>query len=340
VDETWKRQPTTFSETVRDQIADRIHEYTLKHRIPALSVVLHGGEPLLAGLTGVAATLKAVKEAVPPHTQLHFGIQTNGILLDERFLDLFHEYEVRVGVSLDGGRNAHNRHRIYANQRGSYDGTAAALRLLSKPEHRAIYSGLLCTIDVRNDPVEVYEDLLTFEPPAIDLLLPHGNWTNPPPRPAGARTYAEWLIDVFDAWYCAPRVGTRIRLFESMMVRMLGGRSANEAIGGDEPGVVVIETDGSYERTDSLRTTEEGAAATGLGVATHSLEDLISHLDVPSALAEDCLACPVLSICGGGLRAHRYRDGSFEHPSAYCADLYTVIRHIRDRVATDLGVRI
>ncbi|GAA3345520.1 FxsB family radical SAM/SPASM domain protein [Amorphoplanes nipponensis] len=336
VDETWKRQPKTLTADTRRRVAERIGEHTRRHRPASLSVVLHGGEPLLAGPEQVAAVLAAVRDAADPGTRLRFGVQTNGMLLDQRFLDIFHEYGVRVGVSLDGGRAANDRHRTYAGGGGSYDRAAAGLRLLARPEHRAIYSGVLCTIDVRNDPVRVYEDLLAFDPPAIDLLLPHGNWTNPPPRPPGGMPYADWLIAVFDAWYAAPVARTRIRLFESMMMRLLGGRSDTEAIGGDQPGIVVIETDGTYEDTDSLKVTADGAAATGLDVMTHSLDDVLARLDRPPALSAQCLACPVLRTCGGGLRAHRFKDGSFEHPSAYCADLFAVIRHIERRMAADL----
>jgi uncharacterized protein len=80
-------------------------------------------------------------------------------------------------------------------------------------------------------------------------------------------------------------------------------------------------------------------AATGLSVATHSLDDVAALLDLPSAPAAECLACPVFQVCGGGLRAHRFRDGTFDHPSAYCDDLYAVIRHIERRVAADLVAR-
>ncbi|MEU4242928.1 FxsB family cyclophane-forming radical SAM/SPASM peptide maturase [Actinoplanes sp. NPDC026619] len=338
LDQGWMRQPVTMSDMTRMRVAERIAEHVELHRPSDLSVVLHGGEPLLAGHDAVAATLAVLKKSVPDGTRLRFGVQTNGILIDDRFLEIFHEFGVRVGVSLDGGAEANDRHRIYVSGRGSYDRMAAGLRRLARPEHRDIYSGILCTIDVRNDPVAVYEDLISFDPPAIDLLLPHGNWTTPPPRPPGAMSYADWLIAIFDAWYGAPVARTRIRLFESMMMRLLGGQSDTEAIGGDQPGIVVIETDGTYEQTDSLKTTADGAAATGMGVATDSLDDVMAWLDQPAEPAAECLACPVFTVCGGGLRAHRYRDGTFDHPSAYCADLYAVISHIRRRVTADLAV--
>jgi uncharacterized protein len=339
VDESWKRQPATLSPATLELVAGRIGEHVRQHRPASISVVLHGGEPLLAGHDGVSAALDAIRAAVPPQTRVRFGMQTNGVLLDERFLQIFHRHRVRVGVSLDGGPAANDRHRTYANGKGSYERVAAGLRLLAEPAHRDLYSGLLATVDVRNDPLQVYASLLEFTPPAIDLLLPHGNWSNPPPRPAGAMSYADWLITIFDAWYDAPAAPTRIRLFESIMMRLLGGPSSTDAVGGDQPGVVVIETDGTYEQTDSLKTTVDGAAATGLGAATDSLDDLMRHLGPPPELSAECLACPIVQVCGGGLRAHRFRDGSLRNPSAYCADLYATIRHIERRVSADLVSR-
>jgi uncharacterized protein len=335
-DQSWRNQPVTLNEATRSRIAERIGEHVRRHQLPTISVVLHGGEPLLAGHDGVADTLAAIEAAVPAGTKVRFGLQTNGILIDERFLKTFHQYGVRVGVSLDGDRDANDRHRTYANGNGSFERVAVGLGLLAKPENKDVYSGLLCTIDVRNDPVRAYEGLLAFDPPAIDLLLPHGNWTNPPPRPPGTMTYADWLIAVFESWYNAPVARTRIRLFESIMMRLLGGASTTEAIGGDQPGIVVIETDGSYEQTDSLKTTVEGAAATGLTTETHSLDDVMAFLEEPAGLAAKCLSCPVLQVCGGGLRAHRFQDGTFNHPSAYCDDLYAVINHIKTRMTADL----
>ncbi len=44
-----------------------------------------------------------------------------------------------------------------------------------------LYGGLLCTIDLSNDPVRTYRALADFDPPKIDFLMPHGTWEEPPP---------------------------------------------------------------------------------------------------------------------------------------------------------------
>ena len=60
-----------------------------------------------------------------------------------------------------------------------------AVDLLRTDRYRPLYAGLLCTIDVRNDPVATYDALAALDPPAIDFLLPHATWDTPPPG-AGA----------------------------------------------------------------------------------------------------------------------------------------------------------
>ena len=46
------------------------------------------------------------------------------------FCELFAEYGVKVGVSLDGDRTANDRHRRYADGRSSYDKVIRAIGLL------------------------------------------------------------------------------------------------------------------------------------------------------------------------------------------------------------------
>jgi hypothetical protein len=50
----------------------------------------------------------------------------------------------------------------------------------------------------------------------------------------------------------------------------------------------------------------------------------------------------VVTSCGGGLYAHRYKTGSgFDNPSVYCADLLKIITHVQDglRPAGGAGAR-
>jgi uncharacterized protein len=343
VDSSWRAQPKTISDDTVHAIARRIRDHANRHDADQIRITLHGGEPLLLGPAGLRRVLDGFRGALPPERELSFGVQTNGVRLDERFADLFLEYGVRVGVSIDGGRGANDRHRRFADGRSSYEAVVRGIRLLSGEHYRPIYAGLLCTVDVANDPVQVFDDLLALSPPAVDLLLPHATWEQPPPAAhPGTTPYGDWLVACFDQWYGRPRhVG--VRLFDELLHALLGGRSRSEAIGLSAPGSVILETDGSIEQTDALKVAFHGAAATGYNVFDHTFDDMLADPRMAqtafggASLSDTCRRCTLLEACGGGLYPHRYRaDTGFANPSVYCADLTRLITHVRDRVTADL----
>jgi len=342
-DQTWRSRPKTMSNALVSVAAERIAEHARKHRLASVRVIFHGGEPLLAGTDSVVDAARKIRAAVDARVRVDWWAQTNGTLLDEGSLDALEQRGIRLGVSLDGDLAAHDRSRRFANGRGSHHAVAEALqRLMKRP---SIYSGLLCVIDLRADPIATYEAMLEFGPPVIDFLLPHGNWSAPPPgRPnSAAAPYAEWLIAVFDRWYGAASRETKVRLFDEIIHLLLGGKSATEAVGLTPTSLVVVETDGSIEQSDSLKSAYDGAAATGLHIVRDSFDAALWLPQVAAtqlgldALSTECLACPVRQICGAGLYAHRYRAGSgFRNRSVYCQDLYALIMHVRTQLISDL----
>jgi len=344
-DQTWRSQPRVMSAATISAVSERIGAHMRAHELDNVQIGLHGGEPLLAGTSTLEDVIASVRAAAPRSARVDLAIQTNGVLLDEAFLVLFARHRVRVGISLDGTRQANDRHRLRADRRASHDDVTRALRLLGTVSYRGLFAGLLCTIDLANDPVETYRALLEFGPPTVDFLLPHGNWSRPPPRPPGASgtAYADWLIAIFDRWYAAPGAGTRIRLFDEVIHLLLGGSPATETIGGGIAGFAVVETDGAIEGADSLKSAYHGAAGTGLTVAANSFDEALAHPVIAAqqlgraGLCATCRSCPVVGVCGGGQYAHRYRAGlGFGHPSVYCTDLQRLIEHIARRVHADL----
>lgn len=340
-DTSWRGRPRAVAAEVLDQAAARIAEHAAAHRLPGVHVVLHGGEPLLAGPVLLRRAATSLRAALAPHCALDLRIHTNGVRLDRAFCELFDELDIKVGISLDGDKAANDRHRRYADGRSSHRQALAAVDLLRGEEFRHLYAGLLCTIDVENDPVAVYDSLVALAPPRIDFLLPHATWDVPPKRPPGAgeHPYAGWLLAVYDRWQAQGRP-VPVRTFDSVHRTLRGQSSLTESLGLDPADLVVIETDGAFEQADSLKTAYDGAPATGFDVFTHSLDEVARHpgmMERQSGLAglgAVCRACPVVRSCGGGLYAHRWRSGSgFDNPSVFCGDLMELIGTIRDRVA-------
>jgi uncharacterized protein len=342
-DQSWRDRPRSMPREVWQAALARLGAHVRRHDLDQVRVVLHGGEPLLFGTAGLAELAGAVRGALPASCRVELGMQTNGVRLDAATVAMLVEHGIRAGVSVDGVAADHDRHRKMPNGRGSFAAVERGLALLRRPENRAAYAGLLCTAVPGTDPIATFEQLLAFEPPAIDLLLPHANWADPPLRPPGSATpYADWLITVFDRWYAA-EPSTRVRLFDDAISLVLGGGSRSEQIGLSPSGVVVVESDGAIEQVDALKTAYEGACATGLTVLDDDFDDALDDPGIVArqigrdALSAECLACPAVAYCGGGHYAHRYRPGAgFRAPSVYCADMRKLVRHVYDRVGADV----
>ncbi|MEE3918930.1 hypothetical protein V2I01_12335 [Micromonospora sp. BRA006-A] len=266
--------------------------------------------------------------------RLRIGMQTNGVLLSERFCDLLADHDVAVGVA----RRRPGRQRPaprFRSGAGSYDQVLRA-RAAAPPGVPAHLPGLLCTVDVRNDPIAVYEALLAQEPPRIDFLLPHATWDDPPWRPAGGGTaYAGWLRAVYDRWLADGRP-VAVRLFDSLRSTAAGGpsgtgvaRSRPGRPGGDRDGRRVGAGGLAQDRVrrraghrhDRLLHAADDVAASPL---------LARRRSGRAGLSDECRRCPVVDQCGGGLFAHRYGAGHFDHPSVYCADLKELIVHVNE----------
>ncbi|MFI9251787.1 FxsB family cyclophane-forming radical SAM/SPASM peptide maturase [Streptomyces sp. NPDC053069] len=334
-DQSWRRRPPVMPEDVVAATVSRIAEHARAHpELPRVHVVLHGGEPLLAGRERLARIASALRGALDGVCDLDLRMQTNGLRLDGDFCDVLAREAIHTGISLDGDRASHDRHRRRANGTGSYDAVVRAVRLIGSPAYRRIFAGLLCTVDVENDPVGVYRALVALDPPRVDFLLPHATWDHPPSRLSGhPHAYARWLTTVYDLW-TADGKPFSVRLFDSIEAGRDGRRSLTEALGLGSPDLVVVETDGEIEQADWLKTAGQDAPRTGFHVLRHSFDEAAGHPGFLvqqagiTGLSRTCRECRVVRICGGGLYAHRYRSANgFDNPSVYCGDLIRLIDH-------------
>ena len=108
--------------------------------------------------------------------------------------------------------------------------------------------------------------------------------------------------------------------------------------------LLVIETDGSWEQADSLKTAFDGAPETGMDIFSHSVDEaaafsgVVSRLGGLGSLCRTCRECPVVQACGGGLYSHRFSYANdFDNPSVYCDDLKKIIPVVVGRAPAAAG---
>jgi uncharacterized protein len=351
-DQSWRDQPRTMSAAVVKATARRVADHAQRHEIESVRVVLHGGEPLLAGADLISFLAQEFRTALGSDIGLVLRVQTNGALLSTAIADVLREFDIRVTVSLDGDQVANDRHRRTRRGGGSHDAVMRGLDVLLDDRYRHLFGGFLAVIDLANDPISTYEHLAAFDPRSIDFLLPYGTWAAPPPGKAvfggGADTadtsYGQWLNTAFDHWYTRGRARVPVRLFTSAIEQLVGRQGTSEQLGTGAASFLVIETDGAIEQVDSLKATFEGATHTGLHVLRDDFEAAYTHPGVVArqigiqALSTTCLSCRLRDACGGGMYTQRYCPGTgFKNPSVYCADLTVFLDHVSARVRTDLA---
>src|SRR5262249_1483306 len=70
-DQGWRDQPRRMTRATISLITSRIAEHVRTHRIPEIDLVLHGGEPLLAGVELIRYAVTSLRSSVGPETSVN-----------------------------------------------------------------------------------------------------------------------------------------------------------------------------------------------------------------------------------------------------------------------------
>jgi uncharacterized protein len=96
------------------------------------TAVWHAGEPLVLGVDYYDQAIEHIARIVPPEITVHHSFQTNGILIDGAWCDFFNWRKIRLGLSIDGPEEIHDRYRKTRNGSGTHHRVTRAVNLLNK----------------------------------------------------------------------------------------------------------------------------------------------------------------------------------------------------------------
>ena len=82
-DQSWRGRPKVISDETVTKAAERIAEHARNHALAAVRIILHGGEPLLAGVTRLRHICEILRYQVEQVCELDLRIHTNGVLLSD-----------------------------------------------------------------------------------------------------------------------------------------------------------------------------------------------------------------------------------------------------------------
>jgi uncharacterized protein len=309
-----KRLPAPGASAVMPD--DLLEEYIVQHIAACPDDIIrfswHGGEPALAGLDFFRKAVAFQKKHGPRGRRIANGLQTNGVLLDEAWGRFLAEEGFSVGLSLDGPRDVHDRHRVTAAGKPTFELTMRGYEVLRR---HAVPTDFLCVVSRANvwRPLEVYRffreagaSYVTFIP-LVERTSGGAEAVTPETVPAGA--WGAFLCAVFDEWAAGDIGRVKVQIIEEAARTAFGLEHSLcifRPVCGNIP---VVERNGDFYSCDHF---VDPAHLVG-NIRKSSLVDL---LESPAqrnfgeakreALPSYCRRCEVLEICYGECPKNRF----------------------------------
>ncbi len=301
----------------------------------------HGGEPTVLGIDYFRKIVEIERRHAPAGRTIANGMQTNGTLLDEEWGRFLAAEGFSVGLSIDGPRELHDRHRLTRTGHSTFDETMRGCDVLRR---HGVPADILCVVGAANvrRPSDVYgffkgigASYLTFLP-LVERRpeAPGGVSADTVPSEA----WGDFLCAVFDEWAAGDIGRIKVQIVEEAARTAFGQEHSLcifRPVCGDIP---VVERDGNFYACDhfvdpehlfgNIRETPlvelvDSPAQRGFGQA---------KLDT---LPRVCRECEVLAMCNGECPKNRFVSGADGEPGLnyLCAGYKKFFNRVRPFVA-------
>lgn len=279
----------------------------------SLTFAFQGGEPTLAGLDFFQKAVELQQKYNNKKLQIENTIQTNGLLIDEKWARFLGEHRFLVGLSLDGPKKMHDRYRKDAGGQDTFARIMNSVQLLE--QYHVDYN--VVTV-VTNDTAKQASFLYKFWKrnhypfvqfiPCMDEIKRQDGTQERSIYAVEPEQYGKFLCELFDLWYVDFAAGDTmdIRMF-SNLAQMAAGYPAEECgMNGCCNCYFVVEGDGSVYPCDfycmdawKLGTVKDGFAQ------MKTSEKAKAFVEASRPVCVTCHECPYFSLCRGGCRRWR-----------------------------------
>lgn len=315
-------------------------EYNISQGADTISIILHGGEPLLWGKDNFRRLHIFQQDFIREHEGFSFvnGIQTNANLIDDEWIDILERLDVHIGISIDGPIE-YNYH--YGKQ-GRKESLEKVLQNIKKLQQRKFKLGILSVITEEHvGHAKEYMDFIEEN----GLTSPGFCYCYNPQDGCSIdqKRLADFLCDAFDIYYNS-YTSFRIREFDNILTGIYGRHAGTcTAKCRQECGAfLTLSPNGDIGFCDAY---EEYSYVVG-NMNRDSLEAIIESERYQSikelyltARHNKCSDCDFLNICGCGCARSDQGEGKDRH-YYFCDTVQILIKHVLNVVAHDekLGV--
>lgn len=297
-----------------------------------------GGEPTLMGLAFFERVVELQQRHKKAGQRIENDLQTNGILLDDRWCAFLAQNNFLIGLSLDGPAELHDRYRYSKGNKPTFARVMAAVDLLHK--HHVVFS-VLCVVNRSNArrPIDVYRFLRDQVRPRMIQFIPGvepvdfcsvapGHWHGdklptvgtPAAKPGSPDSVVtdwsvapdDWgyfLARVWDEWFKRDYGRVFVDQFENVISQMFG-HGAQQCVSGRICGkALAIEYNGDLYSCDHFVYPEYKLGNIG---EIHEGDLAFSERQKQFAYAKSetlpryCKSCAHLELCWGECPKNRF----------------------------------
>ncbi len=311
----------------------------------SVSFAFQGGEPTLRGLDFFKELMRLEHKFNRRHIPIHNAIQTNGYHLTGEWCQFFHDNHFLVGLSIDGTKELHDAYRRDTLGQDTFDRICTSAKLLTEYE---VDFNILTVVnaDLSSHAAQIYHDYrargwnyMQFIP-CLAPLNPHPAFSYAP----DARSYGQFLCDLFDCWY--PDVlrqdAPYIRTFENYLGILLGAQPESCDMRGTCSIQHIVEADGSVYPCDFFALDEYYIGNFNrdtLADISRNRQQIQFIERSQQALPDACCHCPYYGLCRGGCMRHKtYDAGAGLTGNVFCESYRMFFDHCLPRLQTIAGM--
>lgn len=299
--------PTIMTQRDSELLVDRVFDYCSPGC--EISFLFQGGEPTLAGQDYFAHFTQYADRNNTKNFQLHYGLQTNGLLLDDTFCDFLAQHRFLTGLSLDGPRATHDSVRLDAAGRGTFARAAQAAERL-KARNAPFNILTVVTAQLVREPDKLfafYQRNGLAHVQLIPCLAALGG--EPDAYTPSPQEYAVFLKRMFALWlaHMHGKTPVSIRQFDNLLAQLQGRRPEQCGLDGVCHAQFVVESDLRVYPCDfyCLDAFQAGNLHRDTITEIGKNAGLLRFLAYDTPKHPLCASCPFFSLCGGGCKRYR-----------------------------------
>lgn len=301
---------------------ERLVDSFLFYSYPNSTFAFQGGEPTLAGLPFFEKLVELQQRHGRNGQNVSNALQTNAMLIDESWCDLFRTYNWLLGVSLDGPEEINDLYRYNKAGHGTWKRVMQSVETLQKQK---VDFNILCVLNAANveKPKELYSfyKSLGVEHLQFIPLAEFDGQGNRLPFTITSEQYGRFLVEMFNLWW-PDRRQMRIRFFDNIAEALAGQRPGSCTMHETCDSYCVVEYNGDIYPCDFF---VEGQWKLG-NVNDDNWAEIArrarryNFAGKKTLSTPECVVCEYQSICHGGCPKFRHGPNrKFEELDYFCS---------------------